>query len=159
MCLFNLIIFSTVATYDKKLHSWVREFGHFSFLGGESIYSFGRGIRFSGQNCSIPASRGRTSRVSISYRRISYRMSPPYTVSTGPFRVLIVFKEGFWKTSTQSGRRRDPHGGSRRVFHCFFVQFCVIFRLFFRGAPWKLRRPASIQTFTVGEHSAIHENH
>ena len=49
-----------------------------SYIWGESIYSFGRGIRFSGQNCSIPAFRGRKSRVSISYRRISYRMSPPY---------------------------------------------------------------------------------
>ena len=68
---------NTVETYDKKWHFSVLEYGNFLFPAGY-IHSFGRGIRFSGLNCSIPTSRGRKSRVSISYRRISYRMSPPY---------------------------------------------------------------------------------
>ena len=47
----------TVETYDKKLCFGALESGFFLFPAGY-IYSFGRGIRFSGQKCSIPASGG-----------------------------------------------------------------------------------------------------
>ena len=78
-CISFVYVHCTVETYDKKSRFSVRESGFFLFPAGY-IRSFGRGIRFSGKNCSIPASRGRKSRVSISYRKISYRMSPPYFV-------------------------------------------------------------------------------
>ena len=88
---------STVETYDKKLHFSVRESGHFLFPA-VYICSFGRGIRFSGLNCIIPTSRGRKSRVSISYRRISYRTSPPYSLNNFRFSTDSDGKNGFCRS-------------------------------------------------------------
>ena len=86
-CCLHRIFLGTVETYDKKLCFGALESGFFLFPAGY-IYSFGRGIRFSGQKCSIPASGGqqigktkpenfKNLRVSISYPMISYHMSPP----------------------------------------------------------------------------------
>ena len=86
--MFCYLTIPTVETYDKKLCFGALESRFLLFPAGY-IYSFGRGIRFSGQKCSIPASGGQQIgktkpenfeklRVSISHPMISYHMSPPY---------------------------------------------------------------------------------
>ena len=81
-------LIATVETYDKKFQFLVRESGNFLFLGCLYTQFWTRNPNFRSKLSNSGVQRpkiGKTNfsklRVSISYRMISYRMSPPYSVT------------------------------------------------------------------------------